>query len=119
MSKLFSKVRKDDKDKQADDNNTTPQQDTEVISAQMDAMMLQDFQTMQLDQMERLVIVGMFMSRCVRSVGDVLEEELYVLMMLYRYWNIWACVPGASQTYWQVLRYEDTQKDRGGTTETS
>jgi hypothetical protein len=59
MSKLFAKVRKDDKDKQADDSNT-PHQDFDTISAQMDALILQDYQNMQLEQFERLVIVGMF-----------------------------------------------------------
>jgi hypothetical protein len=58
MSKLFAKVRKEDKDKQQADD--IPQQDFESISAQMDALMLQDYQNMQLEQFERLVIVGMF-----------------------------------------------------------
>jgi serine/threonine protein kinase len=59
MSKLFAKVRKDDKDKQqADDNNTTQQDLDSTLTSQMDALMLQDYQNMQLDQFERLVIVG-------------------------------------------------------------
>jgi serine/threonine protein kinase len=67
MSKLFSKVRKDDKEKQPAEegeeiNNKQQlqqiQQNFDSISAQMDALQLQDYQNMALDQFERLVIVG-------------------------------------------------------------
>jgi uncharacterized protein involved in exopolysaccharide biosynthesis len=51
MSQLLAQVRKDDND---------PQQ-VESISAQMDALMLQDYQNMQLDQFEQLDTVGMFL----------------------------------------------------------
>lgn len=64
MSKLFAKVRKDDKDKQQADDSNIPQPDFENISAQMDNLMLQDYQNMQLDQFERLVIVGMLPIEC-------------------------------------------------------
>lgn len=57
MSKLFSKVRKEEK--QEENNNIPPQQDFDNISAQMDALVLQDFQNMALEQFEKLVIVGM------------------------------------------------------------
>ena len=70
MSKLFSKVRKEDKEKQPveegeqqESNNKQQlqqiQQNFDSISAQMDALQLQDYQNMALDQFERLVIVGM------------------------------------------------------------
>jgi hypothetical protein len=73
MSKLFSKVRKDDKEKQPAEegeeiNNKQQlqqiQQNFDSISAQMDALQLQDYQNMALDQFERLVIVGMFSFTC-------------------------------------------------------
>lgn len=106
MSKLFSKVRKDDKDKQQADDNNTPQPEIDsTLTSQMDALMLQDYQAMQLEQFERLVIVGM----C-HAVGGASGDIIHVLIP-YRYWYIWPCVPGASQTHQQVLCHEDTQKD--------
>lgn len=67
MSKLFalsgSLKRKDDK--QAEDQQSAQQQQQQQqlqednISSQMDALQLQDYQNMALDQFERLVIVGM------------------------------------------------------------
>jgi hypothetical protein len=87
MSKLFSKVRKDDKEKQpaaeeGEENNKQQlqliQQNFDSISAQMDALQLQDYQNMALDQFERLVIVGMhFDVICIISIYIILYWCMY------------------------------------------
>lgn len=100
MSKLFSKVRKEEKQQVEAESNNIPQQqqqDFEAISAQMDALLLQDFQNMALDQFEKLVIVGMFI------VGREGEGEINTFTSkspthhpYYRNWYIWksvSCTP--------------------------
>jgi hypothetical protein len=108
MSKLFSKVRGDKEKQQVEEtpNNNIPQQDFESLNSQMDALALQDYQNMALEQFEKLVIVGMcYITQSYKqqsplhAIAHINAHSLTVAGKLHinaynigRYWYLWESI---------------------------